>query len=285
LRPIKRAGNIPVAASDSPKSGIRMLRRFAALPVFTVALATAAVAQSPPDSFAVPDSLHDALNPTDELALLKEMLAAAPDDAQALWRAARAQVDIAKQIKGDHEYTRGVRDSVYGVAREFAERAVAADSLEPEGHFVLALTLGELSRTRGGNERVRFAGIIYDAAARALALDSTHDGAHHVLGAWHAEVKRLSGLTRFFAKTLLGAGFMDRAAWDSATTHLERAVALDPTYLHHRLELADVYADLKRWPDARAQLEAIPDLPTRDVLDDDHRTAAVELLEQLRKRK
>jgi tetratricopeptide (TPR) repeat protein len=227
------------------------------------------------------DSLHDALMPEEELTELKAVLAESPGNAAALWRAARAQVDIAKQIKGDHDYVRGVRDSIYEVGRDYAERAVAADSNEAEAHFTVALALGQLSLTRGGNARVKFARIIYDEAARTLALDSAHDGAHHVLGAWHAEIKRLSGLTRFFAKNLFGAGFMDRAHWDSATTHLEQAVALNPTYVHHRLELAQVYADRKRWTEAREQLEAIPELPDRDVLDADHRQAAAALLKKI----
>jgi hypothetical protein len=228
------------------------------------------------------DSLHDAVQPAAALAVAKTVLADHAEDYGALWRAARSQVDIAKRIKGDHEYTRQVRDSVYAVAEDYARRAIAADSTDAEGHFILSVALGELSRTRGGKERVSFARVIYDEAAAALAADPEHDGAHHVLGAWHAEIMRLSGITRFVAKTILGAGFMDRAAWDSAAVHLERSVALDGTYIHHRLELAEIYADMERWADAAAQLEAIPSLPTRDVLDGDHRTNAAALLEQIR---
>lgn len=230
------------------------------------------------------DSLHDAVQPTEALAEAKALLAADAGNYGALWRAARSQVDVAKRIQGEHEYTRGVRDSAFAVAEQFARRAVAADSADAEGHFVLALALGELSRTRGGKERVSFARVIYDEAAAALARDPAHDGAHHILGAWHAEILRLSGVTRFFAKTLLGAGFMSRAAWDSAAVHLEQSVALDPTYIHHRLELAEIYADMERWADAAPPLEAIPSLPTRDVLDDQHRAAAATLLERVRER-
>lgn len=242
------------------------------------------VAQEAAAALARVDSLHDALQPEAEVAALKAILATEPGNYAALWRAARAQVDVAKQIRGEHEYTRKVRDSVYAVARVYADRAVAADLDDAEGHFVVALALGQLSRTRGGGERVRFGRLIYDACARALALNPAHDGAHHVLGAWHAEIKRLSGITRFAARTFLGADFMSRAAWDSAATHLERAVALEPNYIHHRLELAEIYVDLERYADAVTQLEAIPTLPTRDVLDDDHRAAAAALLERVRKR-
>jgi hypothetical protein len=239
-------------------------------------------AQGLPEGIVRADSLHDALQPQAEIAQLRAVLAADSNDYQALWRIARAEVDLAKTIKGEHEYTKSVRDSVYSVARTYAERAVAADSNDAEGHFVVALVLGELSLTRGGKERVKFAKTIYDEAARAVALNPDHDGAQHVLGAWHAEVLRLSGVTRFFAKMLFGAGFMDRASWDSATVHLERAVALKPDYIHHHLELAQVYVDLKRYADARAQLAIIPSLRDEDVLDEDHRAAAAALLAKIR---
>ncbi len=227
------------------------------------------------------DSLHDALEPEQALEAYKTALEIGPGVVEVLWRAARSQVDVAKQIIGDRDSIRQVRDSAYTVAREFAERAVAADSLNADAHFALALALGQLSRTRGGRERIRFARDIYDATARALALNPDHDGAHHILGAWHAEVKRLSGFTRFFAKTFLGAGFMGRAHWDSAAVHLERAVATNPTYLFHRLELAEIYVDMDRYAEARDQLRAIPDLPDSDVLDPRYRETAANLLEEI----
>jgi tetratricopeptide (TPR) repeat protein len=241
-------------------------------------------AQVPDPRLARIDSLHDAMQPAAALAEAKALLTGNAGHYGALWRAARSQVDVAKRIRGEHEYTRAIRDSVYAEAERFARRAVAADSSDAEGRFVLALALGELSRTRGGKERVSFARVIYDETAAALARDPAHDGAHHILGAWHAEIMRLSGVTRFFARTLLGAGFMSRAAWDSAAVHLERAVALDPDYVHHRLELAEIYVDMERWAEAAAHLEAIPGLPTRDVLDDLHRAAATALLDRVRAR-
>ena len=143
--------------------------------------------------------------------------------------------------------------------------------------------MGQRARTKGGRERVRYGRDIYNAAARALALNPTHDGAHHVLGAWHAEVRRLSGVTRFVAQTFMGGGYMDRASWDSAIVHLEAAVRGRPNYLFHHLELAEIYVDANRPGDAIAQLELIPSLPDTDVLDARYREEAAALLERLRR--
>jgi tetratricopeptide (TPR) repeat protein len=225
------------------------------------------------------DSLLDALEPAGALEAFRTAYASEQTYA-AMWKFANAQVEVAKQLEGTDQTA--LRDSLYSVARLYADAAVRTDSLDAEGHFMVSLVLGRLSRTRGGKERVRFAEVIFDAASRAVELDPSHDGAHHVLGAWHAEVKRLSGLTRFFAKTFFGAGFFDRASWESSVEHLERSVALRPDYLYHRLELAEVYLDLERPDDARAQLEALLALPpTSDVMDPSYQAAARGLLGEI----
>jgi tetratricopeptide (TPR) repeat protein len=201
---------------------------------------------------------------------------------RALWRAGRAVVDVAKQITAENGPERKRRDSLYQLARSYAERAIRSDSNDAEGHYTLALALGRLSRTMGGRDRLRYGRIIRDKSIRALAINPDHDGAHHVLGAWNAEVKRLSGATKFLAKTLFGGGFLGAASWDSAVIHLDRAVTLNPRYIYHHLELAEVYRDIGRPAEAIPQLEAIQTLPDGDVLDPQHRRRAAQLLKELR---
>ncbi|MGD2134979.1 MAG: hypothetical protein PVF27_02415 [Gemmatimonadales bacterium] len=226
------------------------------------------------------DSLTDALAVAEALEAYRAAYIQ-QQTGEAAWKFAGAQIDVAKQLVGDDFEER--RDSLYGVARLYADAAIRADSSDPEGHFMLSQALGRLSRTRGGRDRVRFAREIYDAAARALALDSTHAGAHHVLGAWHAEIMRLSGLTKFFARTFLGAGFMGRASWDSAVVHLQRSVDLEPDYLFHRLELALVYVDREQYDAAREQLRRVLALPpTSDVMDPTHQEEARRTLAEIR---
>ena len=199
---------------------------------------------------------------------------------EAQWKAAREIADVAKQLLGDSLKQR--RDSLYSLGRTWAEGAIHADSTDANGHFALALVLGRLSRTRGGKERVRFAKIIHDEAQRAVQLDPRHDGAYHILGVWNAEVKRLSGITRFFAKTLFGAGFMDRANWDSAVVNMERAVALHPQHVYHRLELAGVYLDVDQLAQAIDQLQTIESLPVGDPMDPYYKRLAAAALADLR---
>lgn len=241
-------------------------------------------AQSVTEHIAAGDSTFAALRPADALRHFQAAIAQDPASYDALWKATRAIADVAKQIAGGKSDAQR-RDSLYGLGRGYAEAAVRANPQGADGHYVLAMVIGRLSRTKGSKERVRFAKVIFDEATKALELRPDHDAAHHVLGAWHAEVKRLSGVQRFFAKTMFGGGFMSAASWDKAVEHLERAVAINPNYVYHRLELAEVYIDLDRYSAARALLASIPLLPSGDVLDQRYQQDAARLLQEIRDKK
>ena len=252
--------------------------------MFSIVLALSFVAQNPVNHIALGDSAG-LMHPDVQLRHYQAALAADSLSYVANWKAARAIADVAKQIQGNADSLKRRRDSLYAVGRVYAERAIRADSTKADGHYVLAMVLGRLSRTKGSKERVRYAKIIYDEATRAVQIDSTHDNAHHVLGAWNAEVKRLSGFQRFFAKALYGGGFMDKATWDDAVRQLQTAVRLRPDHIYHRLELAEVYIDLGKYSLARVQLQAIAALPPVDVLDPQYKEDAAALFKDIEKEK
>jgi tetratricopeptide (TPR) repeat protein len=191
------------------------------------------------------------------------------------WRAAFALLDEGELIPDS--LPSAERDSLFARAEVLARRAVAADSTKPEGHFAVAATVGRAALTMGKKERIRRAKIVREEALRTLALDSTYDGAYHVLGRWNAEIMRLSGFSRFFAKRFLGAGIFSEASWEAAITNLQKAVELDPARIYHRLELARIYADRKRYQEALDQLGRISSLPDRELLDPLYRQRAVAL--------
>jgi len=148
--------------------------------------------------------------------------------------------DVAKQLEGDeHE---DVRDSLYDVARVYAEGAVQMDSLRPEGHYMIGVALGQLSRTRGGRERVRFAREIYDATALALRLDPDFALAHAGLS---------EALWEIYLRDL------DRAALEEAESHAEKARNIAPEMPEARLALARVYRSTGRHDEAVKEVEAV----------------------------
>ena len=202
---------------------------------------------------------------------------------EANWRAALALLDEGEQIPDSVKSPE--RDSLYARAERLAGRAVAADSMGADGHFALAAAVGRASLTMGKKARIRRASIVRHEALRTLEIDPRHDGAYHILGRWNAEIMRLSGLSRFFAKSLLGAGVFGEASWEGAISNMERAVALDPGRLYHRLELAEIYVDRKRYDDARSELAQLAALPDREIMDSVYRRQAEELAARIARKK
>src|SRR3977135_938406 len=263
---------------ESSMRGVASLLVCFAVPALVAAQAPPTVAEP----VALGDGAYGALPPQQALGHYRAALAHDSPNYAALWKAGREAVDIAKQVEGKDDSSKHVRDSLYVMARAYGEAAVRRNHTGGGGHFTSGQAVGRLSRTKGGKERVRFAKLIYDEGMKALELDSTHDGANHLIGAWHAEVKRLSGFQKFFAKTLFGGGFLDKGNWEDAQRYLQKAVALKPRNIFHRLELAEVYVDLGKYSKARQEFAAIDPLPTDDVLDQADKREAKQILADIK---
>jgi tetratricopeptide (TPR) repeat protein len=200
---------------------------------------------------------------------------------EANWRGALTLLDLSEQIPASSKSKQ--RDTLYSLAERYATRAVAANPRGADGHFALADATGRVALTLGTQERIREAGIIRNEALRTIELNPRHDGAYHILGRWNAEIMRLSGLSRFFARNFLGAGVFKEASWNNAIAYMQKAVQLDPGRIFHHLELAQIYVDRKRLPDAETELHAVDSLPLREVMDSMYKRQGVELERRLAK--
>jgi tetratricopeptide (TPR) repeat protein len=136
-------------------------------------------------------------------------------------------------------------------------------------------------RTLGSRERVKYAADVRTHALEALRLDPRHPGALHVMGVWHAEIMRLSGVTRFMAKNFLGGKVFDSASWDDAQRHLEQAVAVEPNRLVHRVDLAEIYLDRKNVAKAREQVEYVLKAPATEANDAKYKRQAEALQKRM----
>lgn len=223
------------------------------------------------------DEAHTALRPARALEAYRRILDTDPLHFEALWRAAREAVNLGMLASDE-----GERKALFSAAEGYARRAREANPDDARGAEWLAISLGRLALAEGPRGRVRFAVEIREVAMEALALDSANAGAHHVLGEWHAEVRRLSGVERWLARKLLGAGVFEEASWEAAEMHLSRAVALEPAGLIHHLGLARTYLDTGRQELAREQLREVLERPAAEPVDPLHKQEAQSLLRQLR---
>jgi tetratricopeptide (TPR) repeat protein len=227
--------------------------------VLLATLSPAAAAQDVHDHVSLGITAMQAHDPPTGLAHFQAALALDSTSYEANWRAAIALLDEGEMtpdsVKSAH------RDSLYARAESLARRAVAVDSTRAEGHFALAAAIGRASLTMGKKARIRRAAEIRAEALRTIAIDPRHDGAYHILGRWNAEIMRLPGLTKFFAKTFLGAGIFNRASWDSAMMYFGQAIHINPTNIYHHLDLAEALVDADRPEEAKPHLEEVARLP------------------------
>jgi len=253
-----------------------MLKRLALLAALA-ATPLPAVAQSAGEHVALGDRDVAAMNAAGALAHFEAALAADPTNYPALWKASLAATDL-----GEYNQDAAQRKALFAKAEGYGRRAVAANPNDAESHFVLARAVGRNALSMGKRDRVKFAGEVRTHALEALRLQPNHAGALHVMGVWNAEVRRLSGVERFFAKNLLGGRVFDTASWNDAVSYLERAVAAEPDRITHRLDLARVYADVGNKAKAREQYEWVVRATPRDFNDPHYKREAEAALQSLR---
>jgi len=233
-----------------------------------------AAAQSATEHIELGDKEFSARNLAAALQHYEAAVAADSSNVDALWKASNAAVDLG-------EFNDAERQSYYTRGEQLGRLAVKANPNSANAHFALAKALGRVALSKGKRDKVKYAGVVHDEVNQAIRLDSLNAGALHVLGMWNAEIMRLSGFERWAARNLLGGRVLGEANWDNAQRYLERAVALEPNRITHRLDLAAVYADRDETAKAREQYEAIAKLPVADYNDPRYKQLAEERLRAL----
>src|SRR5688572_11309660 len=238
---------------------------------------TAVGAQSPAQHIAIGDSIYALFKPDEALPHYTAAIAQDSSNYEALWKAARSEVDLAEVERDQARRNRYSRS-----AELLARRAIRVKPDDAEGHFALARALGRRALSVGVRDRVKFATEVRAEALEALRHDANHPGALHVMGVWNAEVMRLNGVSRFLAKNVLGGKVFGEASWAQAISYMERAVAVDPDRIVHRLDLGKIYLDRGDKAKARTQLEAVTSGRRMDFNDPAFKREAEAALAKLR---
>ena len=238
-----------------------------------------AAAQDVAGHLAAGDAARCERNSPAALAHYREALALDSLSYEANWKASRELADIGKLMP---DAQRAARDTVYAEALALAQRAVRVDSMGADGHYMVAVAAGRVALTKSAHERVKSASVVRNEALRAIALDPKHDGAMHVMGRWNAEIMRLPGLTKFFARTFLGASVFKEASWENAVRFFGDAIQINPQNIYHHLDLAEALVDADRPAEAQPHLEEVARLPLGcDPGDPTYKQQAAELLRKI----
>ena len=251
----------------------------AALPTLLALAAAPAVAQDAKAHIAAGDAARCQRSIAGALGHFREALALDSLNYEANWKASRELADSGKLMP---DSIKAARESVYAEALALARRAVRVDSNGADGHYMVAVAAGRVALTKSQHERVKSAGVVRDAALRAIALDSAHDGAMHVMGRWNTEIQRLSGFSKFFARTFLGGSVFKEASWPNANRYFRDAIRVKAQNIYHHLDFAEALVDQDSTAAARTELEQVAQLPLGcDAGDPTYKQQAAALLEKI----
>ncbi|CAN5508574.1 hypothetical protein BH09GEM1_BH09GEM1_16290 [soil metagenome] len=249
-----------------------------AVGIVTLAIAPVPLlAQSAAEHIVLGDREHAAMNAPAALRHYEEAIKIDPRSSEGLWKASREAVDIGEYNPDDKE-----RERLYTLSEQYARRAVEANPGDSDVHAEMARALGRRALSLGKKDQVKYAGDIRASALESLRLNPKNPAALHVMGRWNYEILRLSGITRFMAKTFLGGKIFDSANWDDAQRYMEESVASDPTRLVHHLDLARVYEARGNKDKAREQYEFVIKGPLGDFNDRKYKEEATEEIKEVR---
>jgi len=182
-------------------------------------------------------------------------------------RGMRFQID-GKKPEAKDAYTQAVNAS---------RRALRLDPKGWEGHSGLAANLGRLALFEGSKTKLQMSREVKAEADRALSLNPRDDRSMHVLARWNRGIAQLNTFEKTAAKMVYG-GVPEGASMNNAVSWFEKAIAVDPEYANHHLELGRTYLSLKLPDKAREQLELALKCPQKSPFDDEYRADAQTLL-------
>ena len=202
---------------------------------------------------------------------LKKELAHAPDDAQLLWRLARALVKLADAAPDKKAKEPLLRESLSA-----AERAVGLQTDCAPANKWLGISLSKCSSFEGTKETIQKSFLVRDRFERACALDPADATSRHLLGLWCFEVASLSWLEQKAASALFATP--PSATHEEAYAHFLAAERTDPGfYPKNHLLLARSCDKLGKKEEARMWRERCLAQEVRSPEDEETLRQAAEL--------
>lgn len=229
------------------------------------------------------DELYAAFKPKEALPELLKVLDLEPQNAEALSKLARVYIDFGDAIPENIPDWEPKRLKQYQIAEQYARKAVKADPNVVWGHFYIAASLGSMAAVSPVAKQIDMAAEIRSAIEKAITLDPQNGFAYHVYGVWHRKMAEIGKMSRVFASVIYRRS-IPTGSMEKSIEYLNKAVALNPTVIASRLELARSYVAVENWASARSFLTSIGGLPIQFSDDAKHKQRAEQLLAEIKER-
>jgi FimV-like protein len=227
------------------------------------------------------ERLHTQFKPKEAVNELQKVLRIDARNFEALVMLARAYIDIGDSISEGSPDWQARRMKEYKIAETHARHALAVNSNSTWGHFYVAASLGNIAMVSPVEKQIDLAGEIRSATEKAIALDPQNGFAYHIYGVWHRKMAEIGKMSRVVASVLYGRS-IPNGTLEKSVEYLRKAVALNPSVIVTRLELARTYVAMGNWPEARNLLKSVDELPVQFSDDRDHKQKAKQLLEEIK---
>lgn len=152
--------------------------------------------------------------------------------------------DVYLDLGDDPALEQSKRKAAYEEGTKAAREAIEVQERNAEAHYLYAANLGSSAQLTGLMASALTVQELKRHVDRALVLHPNHAAALHMKGMILEELPWVLG-----------------GDTEGALTHLRRAVAANPSYVHARLDLAKAYMKRKDPAAARKELDAILSRP------------------------
>jgi tetratricopeptide (TPR) repeat protein len=239
------------------------MRKFAILGAVAVAAVLAfsvpVLCQTAQDYIVKGDEFYVQFNDQEALAQYLQALNLEPANYEALWKTARAYVDLGDLLDPSLKDLKAKQMATYQSGEDYARKAIKANANDTWGYFQLAAAMGKRLLLMSTGEQVKMSREVKGYIDKAVALDSTNDLGYHALGRWQRRMAEIGGLKRFLGGLFYGG--IPKGSFEESEKDLRKAIELKPTYGNHHLELGRTLLALKKYKEAAQEFQACIDAP------------------------
>ena len=219
------------------------------------------------------DVAYSAGDPLLSYEILQEYLKWDSVSYDALWRSARAAIQVGIERQGSREQNQWLDPAI-----RLSELAIKLRPNGIEGLYWRGFAAGRRAMNARASYAVALAQIVHQDAHDILASDSLHGGAHNMLGKLNYEVMSLSWFERTIAKMFMGNKALDAISWQNAEYHLARAVETWPDLILFQFDMGQLHRKRGRREEAIGSFRQVMSLGAVHPIDRKLQDEAREIL-------